>query len=698
MEGTKKIVLTALVFGIWAMVFCASQALGQTPETEKAKDTSQETAIYLGEVVVTATKFPTQIERVPGRITVITAEEIEETPFERVDELFQQVSGVQTNRTNGIFELSPQVTMRGLGGNEPGRTLVLIDGAPASVGDTGNMRWNRINLADIERIEVFKGPGSSIYGSNAMGGVINIITKKPDKPFEGDVSVGYGSFDTKQGSVRLGGKQAGGQGFFGQVVATILDSDGYTSLTEDSRDYDNRIDRFVEEFTLNTKVGHSFDEGNFFELSHSYFDDRRGEGYKYNIDEGSHRDFDTNSLSLLYKGSHEKWQWRMNAYYQREEYFWHRDFENSVSLYTVNSDRDDYGATLSLSREIGKWSTLIFGGDIRSSSVDATDDYDESDECAKNKGKLDQYAIYLQDEFHLLDDRLVLVGGVRYDTAKFHDGAYASNISPFDQLTTEMDDNDWQAFSPKLSARYNFTDKASIYGSYSRGFRAPILDALCRYGIFHGRFYDANPNLENETLDSFELGGDATFFNALDLSVSAYYSRGKDFIYSVDTGETRFLWGRDRSVYIMDNVTEVEIMGLDTDLTYRFNKDVNMFVHYTYNASTIEAFDERPEIEGKTLEYAPKHSVSAGINYLNPIVNARVVFNHIGDQYTDDMNTEEIEGYETVDVKLWRELNFLLPGMTASLTVQNLFDEAYLRSEDEKSPGIFAIGEIKYAW
>ena len=698
MDRTKKIVLTALVSGICATAFWASQALGQTQEAEKSKDASRQRAVHVGEVVVTATQFPTDIERVPGRIAVITAEEIEEMPYERVDELLQQVSGVQTNRTNGIFELSPQVTMRGLGGNEPGRTLVLIDGAPVSVGDSGNMRWNRVNLADIERIEVFKGPGSSIYGSNAMGGVINIITKRPEKSVEGEVSAGYGSFDTKQGSVRLGGKQAGAQGFFGQVAATILDSDGYTSLTEDSRDYDNRIDRFVEEFTLNTKVGYSLDEGNSIELTHSYFDDRRGEGYKYNIDEGGHRDFDTNSLNLLYKGGHGKWQWRMNGYYQREEYFWHRDFKDSASLYTVNSDRDDYGAKLSLSGDIAEWSTLIFGGDIRISSVDAIDDYDLSDEYAKNKGKLDQYAIYLQDEFRLLEDRLVLVGGVRYDTAKFHDGAYASNISPFDQLTTEMDDNDWEAFSPKLSARYHFTDKFSTYGSYSRGFRAPILDALCRYGIFHGRFYDASPNLENETLDSFELGGDAKFFNALDLSVSGYYSKGKDFIYSVDAGETRFLWGRDRSVYIMDNVTEVEILGIETDLTYRFNNDVDMFVHYTYNESTIEAFDERPELEGKTLEYVPEHSVSAGINYLNPIVNARVVFNHIGDQYSDDLNTEKINGYETVDVKLWRELDFLLPGMTASLSVQNLFDETYLRSEDEKSPGIFAIGEIRYEW
>ncbi|MBC7359582.1 MAG: TonB-dependent receptor [Desulfacinum sp.] len=693
--------------GRWVAVgllFClgaagVGPASGQTPQQAGLTGhAGKEATFRLEQVVVTASRFPTEMEKVPGRMNVITAEEIQRMPFARIDELLQQISGVQTNRTLGIFELSPQVTLRGLGGNEPGRTLVLVDGVPASVGDTGNMRWNRVNLADVERIEIFKGPGSSIYGSNAMGGVINIITKRPEKPFVGEVSAGYGSFDTKQGKIRLGARQAGDRGLYGQVAASLLDSDGYTSLTEESRDYTHRIDRFVEEFTLNSKIGYSFSENHSLEMSHSYFDDRRGEGYKYNIGEGSHRDFDTNALSLLYRGSCGPWQWRLNGYYQREEYYWHRDFSDPEDLYTVNSDRDDYGATASVARDVGRWSTHILGADARVSRVDAVDDYDLSDRYARNEGRLDQVGLYVQSEFRLLDDRLILVGGIRYDTAKFHDGAYASNISPFDRLSSEMDDNDWQAFSPKLSARYHLSDKASIYGSYSRGFRAPILDALCRYGIFHGRFYDANPELENETLDSFELGGDLNLFDSLDLSVSAYYARGKDFIYSVDTGETRFLWGRDRSVYIMDNVTEVEIAGLEADLAYHLNSRLSFFVHYTFNDSTIESFRERPELEGKTLEYVPKHSVSAGIHFRNPLFNAQVVLNHVGSQYADDMNTEEIDSYETVDLKLWRELDVLVPGMSVDFTVQNLFDEEYLLSEEEKSPGMFAMVELKYRW
>ncbi|MEX1299502.1 MAG: hypothetical protein AB1Z81_10890, partial [Desulfotignum sp.] len=98
------------------------------------------------------------------------------------------------------------------------------------------------------------------------------------------------------------------------------------------------------------------------------------------------------------------------------------------------------------------------------------------------------------------------------------------------------------------------------------------------------------------------------------------------------------------------------------------------------------------------LEYVPEHSFSAGVDVFTSIVNARVVVNHIGSQYSNDMNTEEIDGYETVDIKLWRNLDFLLPGLSTSLAVQNLFDETYLRSEDEKSPGMFTVGEISYEW
>ena len=78
------------------------------------------------------------------------------------------------------------------------------------------------------------------------------------------------------------------------------------------------------------------------------------------------------------------------------------------------------------------------------------------------------------------------------------------------------------------------------------------------------------------------------------------------------------------------------------------------------------------------------------------MLNALVVLNHVGSQYINDINTEKMNSYETVDVKLWRKLDFLSPKLSANLTVQNLFDEKHLRSEDEESPGIFVVGELSY--
>ncbi len=257
----KKVVaaLLCLVF-LWA----GHAIAGKNAVVQDAPEKEREDELVLEELVVTGTRFSVPKTSFPGRIDVIDSEQIGQLPYENVDDLLNWVSGVQSSRTGGIYELSPRVTMRGLGGNMPARTLVLIDGAPATIGDTGNMRWNRVNTSDIDRIEVFKGPGSSIYGSNAMGGVINIITRKPKEGFTGRVSGGYGTHDTKKGSVLLGLRSEGQAGWYGQIAATGLDSSGYKHLTADSSHYDARIDRFVEEFTINTKLGYVFDHQNTF--------------------------------------------------------------------------------------------------------------------------------------------------------------------------------------------------------------------------------------------------------------------------------------------------------------------------------------------------------------------------------------------------------------------------------------------------
>ena len=113
-------------------------------------------------------------------------------PAETVDQALSYLPGVHVERPYGMTSQSSTVSLRGMG-NQQGRTLVLVDGVPQNTSDTGSVTWNRLNLEDVERIEVLKGPAAAIYGDNAMGGIINIITVKPTKYFQGSTSASYGT-------------------------------------------------------------------------------------------------------------------------------------------------------------------------------------------------------------------------------------------------------------------------------------------------------------------------------------------------------------------------------------------------------------------------------------------------------------------------------------------------------------------------
>ena len=115
------------------------------------------------------------------------------SPAQSVDDILSMLSGVNTTRSDGISNMHTNVSIRGLAGDEQGRTLVLFDGIPINTSDEGSVNWNSIHIDNVQRIEVFKGPGSSLYGNSAMGGVINIISKRPVSPFSLNTSGSYGA-------------------------------------------------------------------------------------------------------------------------------------------------------------------------------------------------------------------------------------------------------------------------------------------------------------------------------------------------------------------------------------------------------------------------------------------------------------------------------------------------------------------------
>ena len=136
----------------------------------------------LAPVVVSATRTERSVEDLPVSATVLTREEIINSPARSIDDLLRDVAGIQLplDSSGDLFPLQPSIAIRGIGvGDTATRVLVLVDGIPINGGFFGNVLWNRVPKDNVERIEVVRGASSSLYGSYAMGGVVNIVTRVP---------------------------------------------------------------------------------------------------------------------------------------------------------------------------------------------------------------------------------------------------------------------------------------------------------------------------------------------------------------------------------------------------------------------------------------------------------------------------------------------------------------------------------------
>ncbi|MDR0538582.1 MAG: TonB-dependent receptor [Tannerellaceae bacterium] len=639
-------------------------------------------SVAISEVVVTATKTTRNINEVPARISIVWDNLIEASPTRLVDEILRFVPGVNVDRASGIYSSNPSVTLRGLSGDEQSRTLVLLNGVPINASDGGSVNWNKINQYDIERIEVFKGPGSSLYGNNAMGGVINIITKKPSKPQEIFAGLSYGSLNTvrEDMSVRI----RNDKGFYGGVSQSFTKSDGYMSVPDD-KVTPTDIKRNFEGIDVSARAGYDGSSSIQWELQYDTYRDRRGEGTKIHIPLGNYRRFDTDLIRGLLKGGTERTKYDLSIYYQMVNY---TDLNESLSgsgsyrRYDVDSYRKDYGALLNFNHQINKLNTLTGGFEYKNGSIKGGDYYQTAPyDTVYNEGIIQTYAAYVQDEHSFLDNRIRLVAGLRYDVVAFSDGYYHST-SPWGTLP-ELKDHTWSELSPRAGLRFNFIKDISGYVSYSHGFRASILDDLTRTGyMWVGPKY-ANPNLGPESINNYELGVDYTNGTRFKLSATGYYAKGTDFLYYVASGDEL---SPGRPIYRRENVTGVTLKGFEGELSYMPMADLRFMAGYTFSHSTIDKFDLRPDLTGKFLTYSPKHRITASALWKNKIANISLRGLYKSRQFSDDANTDEniIEGYTTFDLQISRQINSFIYAM---LDVQDVFDNRHLETQTSLSPG-----------
>ncbi|MBM3422084.1 MAG: TonB-dependent receptor [Chlorobi bacterium] len=517
-----------------------------------------ESRFTLDETVVTATLAETSVSKVPAAIEIITAVEIAEMGAETLHQILAEAQSVTLEPTSGRQSV---VRMRGLGSSS---TLVLLDGVRLPSGFQDKVDLVEIPAGIIERIEIVRGSGSALYGSDAIAGVVNVITKKPSGPSKAWLSSRYG--ESRHGEAEETVFEAGvsgSTGSLGYVLAGSFSDKGRFDFDPADRKTDGddmRIasgaGRLVWQAGDRTTVS----------LGVIYAEvEREGIRPKRNKENDWFNNSDrfTGSIELQHElGESSELLLRLS----RSEYDWGlklipRD-NTAPELHDVEQVSAQYE---------GRWRGKVIDGHIVTAGMeyrtdDRIDDGLESD--------IENFALFLQDEVSL-GDRFQAVLGLRYDD---HSG-FGS------------------VFSPRINLAYRLSDILRLRAAYGEGFRAPTA-----FELYSGSPYTINrillPNsdLEPETSKTREIGADLAH-NGFSLGLTAFRNDIRDMIAEVFTGSYEGSSPR-IPVNRMENIADAMTQGLEVSASLKLPGGFELSDELTWLESENKA-------TGQALLYVP---------------------------------------------------------------------------------------------
>jgi len=694
-----------LLLTVVAVTFASSVALADDEAQKTASDRTPEdrasvtAAAELPEVVVTASRSEMSVFDAPASVTVLTREDIEHSPFERMEDIVRSVPGLYNFRhygmqTNGI--VSP-LSMRGVGKN---RVLLLVDGVPQN--DNFNnaiswVAWGHIPKEAIERIEIVRGPTSVLYGSEGLGGVIHIITRKPKLDRETSVRAEGGTAHTYAG-----------YGFHSQKLSDLglilgggyEESDGFY-MVDDRQSQEIKRHREVGKFF--GKLTYDLKPSSDVSITALVYDHETGKGRKYFSDELT---LDQYWMSYSHKGDLLDLKGLLYLNHADKKAYQDTANDNYTSLLRVEEMPSlTWGADLQGTMPLASWAGLTLGGAYKAVEWDFDDEYKNSARDAGAKGRQQFISPFANLDLRFFKESLIVNLGARYDWIETFDAAaWDSQASAGRPAYDDKYGSTWDgSFSPKIGVAWHPDEKTTLRASGGKGFRTPSLFELCKVHVRQGGAYyrEANPNLDPEEIWSYDIGAERFLTDRLWSRVTFYRSFAKDYIGDRLIGTGTFGGGKTRYEYRLDNISEVDIYGIETELQWYLMKNVTLFGNYTYNISKVNKDRNNPDLEGNYLEHDPRHKVHAGLSYRNPRVgDVSLIGNYYGDIYFDGENTLHDSGYFTVDVSVSRTF---ANGITAHVNVENALNEEYpiLRSRSASNtiaPGAIVSGGLRWSF
>jgi iron complex outermembrane recepter protein len=624
----------------------------------------------LRDVVVSATRSPEPLAKVPSAATVLTREQIERTPFReghQADDLLRYVPDVQPSNLGSRYNhpTAQAVSLRGLGSR---RALVLLDGVPLNDGFGGWINWGMVPNT-LDRIEVVPGGSSNLYGTWAMGGVIHLITERPGsgtgiraESRAGNLNTYSNSLSARYGTERLG-VNLGARWFHTNGFITVPEYQrGAVDRTDDSRHLNlhGTVTAAVNERARLSVTGNLFREDRTFGTTLDVATRTIGR-VTAGLDGGT-TGGDQWSAKLF-----AQWQTFRNATAQVTPSPLNRQSEFRDRLQEIPSD--DYGGSAQWTIKADARNKIVLGTDARAI-------LGQSDEQTFSAGGIAGHAVargrqvgggLFGEWVATPTDKLTLIPGFRADWWKNFDGRVTSSGA-----ATLSRDNVETALNPKFAAQYAVTDRLRAGASFYQAFRAPTLNELYRGFSSSGFSFLGNEHLTPERL----IGGDAKLEadllpdRRLTLRLTGHHDEVKDqILFVTESG----LSARRR------NVGRTRTRGGDVELTAQPREWVSLKLGYAYADAVVTSFPGSASREGLRVPNVSRHQVTMGATLGSlDTVQLTVMGRYLSKQFADDLNTQAIADFVVVDASLQKNIG---KHWRLTLDAENLTNKSYIATQ-----------------
>ena len=593
-----------------ALVGAIAIAMGFSTSVS-AQDNTNIVNASLETLVVTASRSEEKIENVPARISVIDEKTIEQNPLLNISDVIQRDPSIYIKQSGGLGQIS-EISLRGA---KSVHTLVLKDGARLnSQNELAPLYPAFLDTTDVQQVEILKGPASVQYGSDAIGGVVQLISKKPEKT-GADLTGIYGENNTYKTIANA--NLVTDQGFYAKIGGQRLESDGTRILESQPKNEKASYDQKG----YHAKVG--FYQENTIDASASISENKGTNIFTNNyISNTAQRQFENRVINakLAYNILPDL---IVNARYSNAQ-----DKQN-VPSYGSRYDTENNESDLNLKWKFTPNQNILVGATY-------TDANYQTNTILKGDQSVDSMGYYLQHQFK----------NEQFDT----------------QFGVRLEDNErfGNHTVGQAAVRYHFLTNASVYANIGSAFRAPTLNEM--YSQWGG-----NIDLKPEESTSYEVGADYQLNQNLLANVSLYQNEVKNLISSQCIATCDGDWVTTFPVYQNLNVNKATFKGGELGLKWQ-QDDYFISTQYAY----VKTENKETGLE---IAYRPKNTVTLTTGLENSIYGINIsAIARSKSNASNTANPIQVPGYATMDFNAFWNIN---PNVKVFTNIQNLWDNQY---------------------